>query len=257
MRISLKLLVLCVAFMCPHSHAHEALVVAFDSSSAPTMYAGPAGEAQGIYPAIVRAAFDRMGVPVRTVALPFRRGVQGLYRGEMAVGSLLLTPERARFARFSKPFFMERVSVFSRRGAGHGYGSLRDLYGKRVGVLRGWAYGSDFDRARAARKFEVSEVDTDERNFMKLSMGRVDHAIATTLSGELLLSRPQFADIEASPRDLVAAPIHLAINKRSPQAHLVARFDAAIAEMRRNGEIEAIAAAEMQRARQAAPAPRR
>lgn len=191
---------------------------------------------------------------MRTVALPFRRGVQGLARGEMAVGSLLRTPERDRFARFSKPFFLERVSVYTRRGAGPQFSSLRDLYGKRIGVLRGWAYGEDFDRARAARKFEVTEVDTDDRNFMKLSLGRIDFAIATALSGELLATaRPDF-DVEPSHYDLVAAPIHLAINKRSPQVSLLARFDAEIAEMRRTGELDAIVAAEVERARLVAQA---
>ena len=248
MRKLCKFMVLWVAFMCPQARAHEVLVVAFDSSTLPTMYAGPDGEARGIYPAIVQAAFKRMGVPVRTVALPFRRGVEGLARGEMAVGSLLHTPERDRFASFSKPFFLERVTVYTRRGGGQEFSSLRDLYGKRVGVLRGWAYGEDFDQARAARKFEVTEVDTDDRNFMKLNLGRIDFAIATALAGELLAtSRPGLA-VEPSRYDLVAAPIHLAINKRSPQVALLARFDAEIAEMRRTGEIDAIAAAELRRA---------
>lgn len=253
MRSMVKSLFLLGALVCLPARGHEVLVVAFDSNSVPTMYAGPDGDARGIYPAIVRAAFDRMGVPVRTVALPFRRGVQGLARGEMAVGSLLRTPERERIARFSRPFFVERVSVFTRAGFDHHFGSLRDLDGKRVGVLRGWAYGADFDRARAAGRFEVAEVDTDMRNFMKLNLGRIDYAVATTLSGELMVSRPEFSSIRMAPRDLVSAPIHLAINKRSRHAALIERFDSAIADMRRAGEIDAIVAAEMQRARDMAP----
>lgn len=248
-----------VLALCQRAFAHEALVIAFDSHSVPTMYAGPRGEALGIYPAIVRGAFARMGEPVQTVALPFRRGMQALQRGEMGVGSSLITPERARFARFSKPYFIERVSVFSAAGKGRTFRSLADLHGTRVGVLRGWAYGADFDAARAARRFVVDEVDSDERNFTKLGLGRLDYVVATTLSGEYVIAGDGFAGIEAFPVDLVAAPIHLAIPHQSRYVRLIERFDAAVAEMRRTGEIDAIVAAEVRlaSARRAPAAPAR
>ncbi|HZV67401.1 MAG TPA: transporter substrate-binding domain-containing protein, partial [Telluria sp.] len=146
---------LALAGLCALSDAQGGapLVIGFDSASAPTMYAGPNQEAAGIYPAIVRKAFERMGEPVRLVAQPFNRVIAGLRAGTLGSGSLVLTPERAALADFSAPYTLEQVAVYHRRGGAAAYAGLDSLRGHTLGVMRGWSYGQRFDEARGAGQF--------------------------------------------------------------------------------------------------------
>ena len=247
MRFLGMLAVLGLLFL-PPARAGDALVVGFDRASVPTMYADAAHEAAGVYPAIVRRAFARAGLPVRIVARPFRRVMEGLRQGTMAGGSVVETPQRAAVADFSAPYFTEQVGVYSRAASGFAFRGIDDLRGKTVGVIRGWAYGAEFDRARAAGAFAVEEVDSDAMNLRKLALERIDVALVTTMSGELLRLRAEFAAIAVAARPLAAVPIHLALNKGAGGAGLLRRFDAAIAQMRASGELDAIAAAQIARA---------
>lgn len=232
----------------PAARAGDTLTVGFDNASVPTMYADDRGEAAGVYPAIVRRAFAKAGLPVRLVVRPFRRVLLELQQGTMAGGSVVQTPQRADVALFSAPYFNEQVGVYTRSGSGFAFGSLEDLHGKTVGVIRGWAYGAAFDQARAAGEFAVEEVDSDTMNLRKLALGRIDVALVTTVSGELLRGQPEFSGIALAPRPLATVLIRLALNKNADRPDLLRRFDAAIAQMRASGELASITAMEVARA---------
>jgi polar amino acid transport system substrate-binding protein len=125
---------------------------------------------------------------------------------------------------------------------------IEGLRGLRVGVIRGWAYGAEFDGARVKGVFTVEEVDNDLANFRKLALGRLDAVVATTVSGDLLGRQGAFASRIAAGYALVTVPIHLAVNKSDPHRALLPKFDLAIEQMRRSGELAAITAAERERA---------
>lgn len=226
--------------------APKPLVLGFDSASFPTMYADERRQAAGVYPAIVRRAFDKMGEPVHLVAEPFKRVLADLRGGKMGVGSLVQTAERGALADFSAPYMVEQVAVYYRRG-GEPYLGLDSLRGRNVGVIRGWSYERRFDAARAAGQFNVEEVGSDVQNFLKLNAGRIDYALATTLAGEALSAEPRFAGIVASPQLLVSVPIRIAFNKAAGRKALLRRFDDTIQAMRASGEIEQIVAQELAR----------
>lgn len=246
MRI-VRLLFVLTLVCAPLARAGEAIVVAFDGACIPTQYADAQGRAAGIYPAIVGAAFARIGAPARLEVQPFRRAMAGLREGTLAGGAVVMTAERQAPAAFSAPYFTETVGVYT-RGDDATLRSVRQLRGKRVGVIRGWSYGAEFDAAREAGAFTVEEVDTDLANFRKLALGRVDAVMATTAAGELLRRLPGFALFSTPLRPILAVPIRLAINRNDARRDLLARFDRAIEQMRKSGEIDAIAAAETARA---------
>jgi polar amino acid transport system substrate-binding protein len=262
---AVRLLALFAWFCLPLARADDVLVVAFDGACVPTMYRDAQGKPAGIYPAIVAAAFAKMGEPLRTDVQPFRRMIAGLGDGTLAGGSVVLTPERAAVAAFSAPYFIETVGAYTRAGAPVLH-TIGDLRGKRVGVIRGWSYGPEFDEARKAGAFTAEEVDTDLANFRKLALGRLDAVMATTPAGELLRRQGEFARFGTAPQPLLSAPIRLAINRNDARRRVLERFDVVIEQMRRSGEIDAIANDEIGRAARLAananekhlhPAPRR
>lgn len=58
------------------------------------------------------------------------------------------------------------------------FNTIADLPGKRFGVIRGWRYGDDFDKAVKADNITVDEVKSDDQNFQKLAAGWVDAILA-------------------------------------------------------------------------------
>lgn len=232
------------------SAVEPGLRIGFDAASVPTMYADPKGAPAGIYPAIVRTAFARMGEPVELVVEPFKRLIVEMLAGRAAVGALVRTPERLAAADYSGDYFTEHLSLFQRADGGRQVATVDELRGLTVGVIRGWSYGEAFDNARSQRLFSVDETDSDAKNFSKLQLGRLDAVLATDLAGRLLLVGGLASQIVAAPRPLVSIGIALAIPKRLVATRLLQRFDEAVAGLRRDRQIEAIVSTELDRARQ-------
>lgn len=228
--------------------AAEPVSIVFDDASPPTMYQLRDGHAAGIYPAIVRSAFERMGSKADIKAQPFRRMMANLQQGTSGAGALIRTPEREAFADYSAPYYVEQLALYSATARKLHFESVADLAGHKLGVIRGWSYGKEFDAARAARLFEVEEVDSDEQNFEKLMLGRIDMAVATQLAGDILAADRRYAGITAFERQLNANTIHLVFNKKNGYGDFLKRFDAEIREMQADGEIRRIVQAEQAQA---------
>lgn len=231
------------------------LRIAFDAGSLPTMYADAHGAPAGIYPALVRQAFELMGEPAEWVAEPFRRLLAALFAGSAAAGAAVRNDERLAVADYSADYFVEQLRLFHADAMAPPAPGIAGLRGLRVGVLRGWSYGEAFDAARARQLFQAEEVETDAKNFAKLQRGRLDAVVATELAGRMLLSGEQGpVGIVALPQPLISIGIALAVPKRLAARPLLQRFDAAIATLRREGRVDAIVAAELERARRLRPA---
>lgn len=219
--------------------------IAFDEGSLPTMYrTGAQLAAQGIYPALVGAAFAAMGRPCELQALPFRRLLSETDAGHVLAGAVIRTPERERRWLFSQPYFVERLAVYS---TGAPYKGLDSLAGKHVGVIRGWSYGDAFDTARRQGLFVCEEVATDTSNFAKLLRGRIDFAVATELGGRMLQQLPSYEGrVLVSSVPLGATPIHLAVLRElDGAAALLPVFNAVVEQMQRSGQADALVAREI------------
>ena len=105
--------------------------------------------------------------------LPTYRGIGGLYKNA----------ERLARYDFSDPIHVENIAVHYRRAKPVDFRMVADLYGKRVGVLRGWSYGGTFDAASQSGWIATEEVSSDRSNFLKLMDGRLDAVLAIAESG--------------------------------------------------------------------------
>jgi len=233
-------------FAMSHTATAGDLVINLDVGSQPTQYENAEGQAQGIYPEILKQAFANMGVPARIQSRPFRRLLAELENGEAAVGAFIVTPERKANHDFSAPYFIEHVAVFHAPKL-PAYTSLADLKGYRVGVIQGWSYGTAFDQAAKQGDFHTEEVARDWQNFEKLLRGRLDYVVATELAGRAWLLANPGSPISQGKSYLLSASMHLAFNKRARQTRLLTRFDQAVQTLQQQGEIERIVAREIDR----------
>jgi len=236
MTTRLLVLVLLVLICLPKPTSAEPILVMVDTANPPFMFLTSDGKASGIYPAIITEAFERMGVPVKVSAIPWKRALANMEMGEAGVAGIYKTIERSGKCDFSDYLFVEKVQVIVLAKRMFPYSGLQSLQGKRLGVLRGWSYGDEFDKARAAGLFTVEEVESDAQNLAKLKNDRLDAVLAIKESGDASMSgfgSPQ-AFVALEP-PLSETPTYLAFSRQADKAELLKSFNKALASMRQDG----------------------
>lgn len=213
----------------------SAEIIAFDQAASPFMYQEN-GQVRGLYPAIIAEAFRRMGVGVTLWCLPWRRALEGANDGSWGVGGLYMTEERLWRYDYSEPIFEERLELYVVRGKEFPFSGINDLAGRRIGVMRGWTYGDEFEQAVANGTFSPDSVNTDSANIGRLLLGRVDAIVTTPESYALArdIMDPRGLVIPL-PRPLAVNKVYLSFPKSKNLAPLLDRFNAELRRMRLDG----------------------
>jgi polar amino acid transport system substrate-binding protein len=234
------------AFLFPALAAFAAapgpVLVDVDEANPPFMF-GSNGNALGLYPRLIGAAFRRLNVPVQIEAKPWKRALAEIENGTAGVGGLYKNPERLTTFDYSEPLFVETLVVYCNRDRPVAFRRMVDLKGKRIGVLRGWSYGDGFDSLRRGGTCRVEEVASDEQNFHKLASKRLDVVIAVRESGAALMT--SYKDIDPAATPLARNPTYLAFAKSAHRSGLLKQFDGILKEMQKSGEFQKIVAEEL------------
>jgi polar amino acid transport system substrate-binding protein len=189
--------------------------------------------------ALTRAGFE----PVVRLE-PWARAIEDTRAGKGIITHFSRTPERERIFEFSEPLVFDRIVVVVRKGREFPFTSVKDLIGKRVGVLRGVAYGGEWT---ASLKNLTLEDDTDAvARLGKLVRDRLDAAIISSGAAGLEiavrqagLDRSQFTIL---PTPILEDPNYLAILKTPDSARTMVEINVAIDQMRSDGTIDRIMA---------------
>lgn len=228
------------------------VLVQVDDNNPPFMYAA-GDQAAGIYPALIRATFARAGIPVRVQAKPWARVLNDMERGQGGIGGVYRTTERAAKWDFSAPLLTENIAVFVRQDADWTFTDFSDLNGRTIGTVRGWSYGESFDTARAIPLLTAEDTQSDRINLRKLASGRLDAVLAIEEAGLIAIKDMGIRNVRASSRYLSSNPAHIAFPKSSEQDGLLQKLNKALAELRREGEINRIVMLELNRPQAEAP----
>ncbi len=242
MNLKRALSTLLLATLATFAFAADKVVINVDEANSPFMF-GKGGKAEGIYPALLAAAFKRMKVEVSIEPKPWKRAIQEIDEGTAGVGGIYKNAERLKKYDYSEQLFSEKLVIYFNKANPVNYTKIDDLKGKRVGVLRGWSYGDDFDNARKAGAFLTEEIGSDDQNFQKLDLGRLDAVVAVSESGADLMVK--YKNIGAAATPLAENPSFLAFAKRANQTALLKQFDQTIAELKKSGEFKKIVSAEL------------
>lgn len=226
------------AGLCGTAQGQAAAVqIAVDSQNPPFMYqAKGEGVPRGVYPVLLRAVFKQLGEPLQLLPMPWARALNGLDRAEHGVGGLYANRERLAKFDYGQPILTETVRVYAQRGRLRQFNGLDDLRGLRVGVLRGWSYGDEFDAARNAGLLKVEDVTDDRANFGKLERDFLDVVLSVEQTGEQVMASGEFPSVRAMPNPLTENPAYVAFHKSRQQQGLLARIDEVVAQLRRSGE---------------------
>jgi polar amino acid transport system substrate-binding protein len=154
----------------------------------------------------------------------------------------LAAEREARFAFAEEPFYQDRIVFYARRNHEPAWdGDYARLRGKRIAVVRGWIYGSQFEEVRG--RLRPVTVETVRNGLRMLQAGRIDllasnqrntrpHMLALGLEeqiGELIPLIDVQRGFFAFPRD-------------DAHAELRQRFDRAFERLVESGQLARLAA---------------
>ncbi|MGE5385023.1 MAG: substrate-binding periplasmic protein [Betaproteobacteria bacterium] len=167
----------------------ESLLVTYPEK--PPYYYTESGVAKGGLLDLAQKIFANAGVPVRFASRPAPRVLNDMAETGEPVCSLgwFKTPERERFARFSRPFFRDfpnRILVRVDRAARFKrFASLEDLLaapGVRIGIVAGFSYGARPDEwLQRAGEQVTARVARVEQLFEMVRHDRIDVALVNQI----------------------------------------------------------------------------
>jgi polar amino acid transport system substrate-binding protein len=202
---------------------------------------------------IERAVARVIGVELVLTDMAWEDHLAALAMGtaDIAAGATY-SPERNRYAYFSKPYRRETDVLVLRKGASSRYRflSIEEMLDKfaalrfRLGVIAGYTYANEQINnfiADPSRRDLLVKVGDDAQNLQNLLDGRIDGFIADRIVAATVAWRQQKSgSVEEHPLRF-STEIHFMLSRASQTPAMLARVNGAIDEIQRSGEFRRIA----------------
>jgi len=200
--------------------------------------------------AVLREAYGRLGVDIRTRTLPLRRGIQMADQGEVdgdLMHSLPALKEWPHLTVVKVPVVRAVFVAYKQGTACPDVVPARELAATRIAYMRGTVAVEE-----ALPKEALLATTNNLDAFKHLQHGIVQYAVVGRLEGDSLLASHPMGNICKVATPVVTSDLFHSLNSR--HAELAARVERVLQEMSDSGEIKRIWSREIQRLRsQAGP----
>ncbi len=150
--------------------------------------------------------------------------------------------QREEFLIYSElPIHYSTYGVFIKKGSGFVFNTVTDLYGKRMGKVRGFFFSEEFKRAVRDKKIILEEANNTESNLKKLAAGRIDGFVSNSQMAKFYIKKLGLGeDITEFPTPLVAdKPLYIALSKKgkaiSDKPGFMKKINAAMKSLKEDG----------------------
>lgn len=182
---------------------------------------------------MVKGVYASLGVSTPQItSLPWKRALATLAQDHAdGLFSANYIREREFFATYpEEPLFEAPWIIWTR--SGHKVTSLHDLKGKRVGVVIGYSYTTEFWNF-IETNCDVQKVSKDENNFRKLALGRLDATIAEYGNGLFLKKKYGLETVIPNPEvEIKRDGLYMAFNKKRVSDSFVGEFSEALKQFK-------------------------
>ncbi|THB76073.1 MAG: hypothetical protein D3926_18815 [Desulfobacteraceae bacterium] len=196
------------------------------------------GKPKGILVQIVETAFNRAGIPFSMTYLPFQRGYSMVKEGRYdGLFNFYKIDKRLPHFDYSTPIIENPLVFFIRKDSQMTFQALDDLTEKKIGIMIGYTYGSDFDQAG---HFYKEEASAHEHHFRKLLFGRIDAYPCDKMVG-IYTARKEglIGEFKILPHPLKIMNGHIGFTK-GKHMDVIGKINREIEQMKQNREIHLI-----------------
>lgn len=185
---------------------------------------------------LVKHALERSGVKPEFKILEFNDVISGINDGSFdGSAALWLSPERAMNYIFSDPYLHNQLILVGAKDSDVSAGSFDQLEGKKIGVVKNYAYGTELNSAGV----EIVTGESDQLNLERLLTGQIDYMLVDALLIQYMLKFQvndvsEYLEIGAEP--LLVKSLHFALRKDiSSGEEIITQFNEAIQTMMADG----------------------
>lgn len=200
----------------------------------------------GLAVQLVQRVVRQMGTTLTLETAPWRRGYEETLRGRYdATFPYVKTAERERDFLYSDPLFNVRPVVFVPAGRRFPYGGPADLQGRRACVALGYAPPEALQRMIDAGQVERVTAPSAAACPGLLAASRADFFVQDLRIGSALIAKVGLTQtvIPVSEPPFSISEIHFILPRsRADAGALLARFNAALAQVRASGDYDRLLA---------------
>jgi len=153
-----------------------------DDDFPPFTYYDKNAQVKGIDIEVLQEMANRLGIQINIKLMPWKRLLKMTKKGDV-VGSFSLfkTPERESFSLFTYPVHYSTFKLFTTKKHAVNYSSIKDLYGKRIGIEAGFVISDEFDEASSRGDITLIQVFSFDDAFRRLLMSGIDAFVGNDL----------------------------------------------------------------------------
>jgi polar amino acid transport system substrate-binding protein len=201
------------------------------------------GSFSGIDIDLIRRIEARLGIQIEIQHHPWARSLEMLRNGQVdMITGVAYSEERAEYLAYVPTSYASVQPVFYvRKGNAGQVRTYDDLYGKSIGQSIHSLYFEPYNSDPRLTKVDLS---TEPQIIRMLSLGRLDLAIGTDPNIAWDIAQLGLRDSleHTSYTPPVKTELFIAFSRKSKVLGLVGAFDAAVADMKGDGTIDAIVA---------------
>ncbi|WP_415718263.1 substrate-binding periplasmic protein [Maridesulfovibrio sp.] len=181
----------------------------FATDSFPPFYYEEEGKTQGMQYELAQIIFRKMNTKFKITFAPWKRALLMAKSGKVdGVFGLRKTEERQRWMIFpDEPLMNVYTVLFKRADDPFEFNGISSLQGKNIGIIKGYTYGTEFDKSILFSREEVANLS---QNFLKLHAGRVDLVAGYRTVGRYMLKKMNLMDrIVECPGKINVSPLYI------------------------------------------------
>ncbi len=175
-KVALICIVLIMALLLPEAGlAEQKIIFAWEEYPPYEYYEN--GKIVGFEVDIIREICKKLGAEPVFEDVPLKRALMLIKEGKVdAVFSIMKTPERLGYLYYPvEPVYFETNVILVKKGSKLKIKTLDDMKGKKVGVVKEYSYGTNFDSLKGSMVRD--ESDSIEQMLKKMDAGRTDYAV--------------------------------------------------------------------------------
>ena len=191
---------------------------------------------------LVETALSNADIIHQTQLLPWNDVLEGVKSGKYdAIVGAWKSKERQSYLMFSRPYLENRIKLVGRIDNRIEYKNLDQLAGKKVGIVKGYAYGPEVSDNKSIIKVSGATVAGNIKN---LVAKKVDYILADSIVAQAMkefLPKDVKKELVVYEKAVLVKPLHFALRKNYPNGKaILEKFNNAISKMLADGSYNKI-----------------
>lgn len=199
-------------------------------------FVDPGNPKEGLSLEVLRAAFETQGYKVKMIYQPWARAMNNVKVGKVDIlPDVWLNEERKKDYYFSDSYAQNAIRFIKRSDDEFEFNGIESLFGKKVGIVRGYSYADEFMKNP---KIEKPMNNNFISNIKKLIAKRIDLTIEDEIVARMLLAQESNTLVQKigfTKNAISIKKLYLATGKKNPRGkEIVDTFNKGIKVIKSN-----------------------